>query len=174
MKSPKRKNLSKGPHKHREDFVSGWFYPSGIGFWEVDCSMNPVFLLAVLAASFWLFLTYGRSASGLRIISKARLLSGSVALLGALLILSLASARGPVFSWLKALPPLSSLHVNSRFASALILPLSLGGCLILERLRNRFERFGSYVTTILLCSTMVFGLLYLPAATSIPMIHGLT
>lgn len=62
-------------------------------------------------------------------------------------------ARGPVFSFLKALPPLRSLHLNYRFAAAFILPLSILGAMILERwLSTNRRQLAAVILVVATCA----------------------
>jgi hypothetical protein len=68
-----------------------------------------------------------------------------VLLLSIWLSIELLMASGPLFSLLKSVSPLSSMHVNSRFAGALVLPLlvmaAIGMQMICLRLTKPHERW---------------------------------
>lgn len=93
------------------------------GIWEVDVSVSPVALvLAVLGV--W---SAGRRLArpGLIEIDRRTVAAAAAAAVVTWLLIEATLARGVFYPWLKPLPILRSLHVNSRIAAAFILPIAI-------------------------------------------------
>jgi hypothetical protein len=108
---------------------------SGAGIWELDNSLSPVLLVLVLT---------GAAGAVLKIIRKGRdfwskrtgVWAATLLLIFAIeLTIEFCLARGFFYPGLSQLPILRSLHVNTRYSSAFILPLALVGALVFENLR---------------------------------------
>ena len=101
------------------------------GIWEIDTGISPV-LIAFLLAGLARFLVSLRENTKRRF--EASYVRALLLLFFAVwMIVELTFAKGWVYSLIRDLPVLRSLHVNVRFASALILPLILVGAFLINR-----------------------------------------
>lgn len=111
------------------------------GIWETDMAISPVllaFLFIELAR--WL-MNIRNGSSGLK---RPEPLILGLLLVSIWFLLELTFAKGLIFSFVKDLPILSSLHVNVRFASAFIIPLVVIGAFILERFFRERTQVGTF------------------------------
>jgi hypothetical protein len=92
------------------------------GFWELDTSLTPgVFFLLIVGA--WLLAARRYKPDRKQ---WARNIAASVVLLfGIALTLSFALAKGGLYTQVRQLPVLESLHANTRFTAAFLLPLAV-------------------------------------------------
>jgi hypothetical protein len=106
----------------------------GYGLWETDIFVSPI--VPIIGMVYLASRLLGKKTSPQQVKSAwdtrrwALLASLGVALL---ITISLTIGRGPFFELTKPLPVFRSLHVNPRFASALILPLAVLSAYWLER-----------------------------------------
>ena len=101
------------------------------GIWEIDTGISPV-LIAFLLAGLARFLVSLRESTKRRF--EASYVRALLLLFFAVwMIVELTFAKGWVYSLIRDLPVLRSLHVNVRFASALIMPLILVGAFLINR-----------------------------------------
>jgi hypothetical protein len=101
------------------------------GIWEIDTGISPV-LIAFLLAGLARFLVSLRESTKRRF--EASYVRALLLLFFAVwMIVELTFAKGLVYSLIRDLPVLRSLHVNVRFASALIVPLILVGAFLINR-----------------------------------------
>ena len=109
------------------------------GIWEIDIGLSPVLVFLLLVGLVRLAGTIRKKGS-LKLAPSPRLLSGFLLLAGIWITLEMTLAQGILFPYLKALPFLRSMHVNVRFAAALILPLTLAGVMVYEALSRTRPR----------------------------------
>ncbi len=101
------------------------------GIWEIDTGISPV-LIAFLLAGLARFLVSLRESTKRRF--EASYVRALLLLFFAVwMIVELTFAKGWVYSLIRDLPVLRSLHVNVRFASTLIMPLILVGAFLINR-----------------------------------------
>ncbi len=127
-----------GGTKNPENFQAALWGRFPWPIWETDASVAfPVALFAL----YFLF-QFLKQVGQKRDKKQITLTITSATSLGLLLVL--ASAKGPLFGALKAMPLISSLRVNCRFSSALIFPTCLMGVMgiqfVVSRLSQRRAR----------------------------------
>jgi hypothetical protein len=88
--------------------------------WETDISIAPMALI-LLAIYAIVSLQNFRSLKP----DKSKIIAISFLVLGSWLAIDFARAQGPLYQLLNKLPVIRSMHVNVRFASAFILPVSV-------------------------------------------------
>jgi hypothetical protein len=133
------------------DFLSGALsHVTGAlyGIWETDISISPVLIA-------FLFTEFAHVLANLRSRNKNKIESSKV--LASLLLFFLLSfsieltlAKGLLFSLVKDLPIINSLHVNVRFASVFILPLVMWGAFVMERYFQQKKDIRVFITLCLL------------------------
>jgi hypothetical protein len=102
------------------------------GVWETDISISPILTL---------ILAYGIIRGLIRLFqngqkphpSPPQVLAMLALILGAWLVVDFSLAKGWLFDLLKPVPIIRSLHVNVRYVSAFIFPLSFAGAYILDK-----------------------------------------
>ena len=120
--------------------------------WETDISLPPA-LIVLLGSGLFLL----RRPRDFRASVPAILSLG----LGVWLIVDFTLAKGLLYHLLKPLPVLRSLHVNTRFAAAFILPCCVGGAWIADTwLRRIPPRAGYSVFFLLAVATLAAPLSY--------------
>ena len=127
------------------------------GLWEMDMSLSTglIFLLV-----------FGLGASLLAIfkikpnISTGKVIAALFLLLAIWLAIEMTLAQGWLYSLLKPLPVLRSLHANVRFTSAFIFPLALIGAFSFHWVFND-KRSGNPVAVVLGLTTLAMLSLYL-------------
>ncbi len=129
------------------------------GIWEFDMALPLTVLVGILLS----ILYFKDKAAQFKkdILKKPNIILLSVLLFGLWLGLELRLTNGLIYPFLKTLPILSSLRVNSRFGAIFIFPLvllSVGGFSLLEQTANikikRIVYFFSFL--FVLCSMWVY------------------
>jgi hypothetical protein len=131
---------------------------AGFGLWETNVALSPglIFLL-ILGAGYGIFVI---AKTGLDI-SRDKAAAALFLFLAIGLAMDLTLAQGWLYSLLKPLPVMRSLHANLRFTSAFIFPLALLGALIFHKAFGD-KKLGGPVTFLLLgISTIAMLGLYL-------------
>jgi hypothetical protein len=128
------------------------------GIWEFDISLSPG-----LIAMLMLGLGYGlyKAIKTRPNISWNKLIAGMALFLGIWLATDLTQGQGWLYNLVKQLPVLRSLHVNVRFTSAFIFPLSLLGAFVFHLIfqDRKWVNFAAFLVGL---STLVMLCLYLP------------
>ena len=151
--------LSGMSHKYAWDLLMT-YTGSNLSLWELDISLSPI-LFMILALGVFL----GVKAT---IQNRATYIRDHWASLAWLLIaleitVEFIIARGPLYSTISQLPILDSLHVNPRYTSAMIMPISLLAGFILNsffinaKLPEKNQMFAWFLITF---GTLAFGLTY--------------
>lgn len=100
------------------------------GFWELDSSITPALLFLILFGA--LKMLFGKPEIEKRNVLLPKIIAG----IGLLLSISLATefsiTKGILYELLRKLPVLQSLHANTRFTSAFILPLAIIACKVFD------------------------------------------
>jgi hypothetical protein len=107
--------------------VTGAYY----GIWETDAAISPV-LIAFLLLELARFIVNIRQKKW-RKSKRSHILAYFLLAITVGIITELTLAKGLLFSIMKSLPIIGSLHVNVRFASAFIFPLVIMGAFALDR-----------------------------------------
>lgn len=120
--------------------------------WEMDISLSPV-LLGILLS--------GIPAGIVKNIRRPRLSPAKwiallLLLVGIWLVVDFSLAQGFLFDRLNSLPVVRSLHVNVRYASALIFPAAIAGAYILKKSVSRNAAF-----ILLYAANIAFPLVYI-------------
>ncbi len=124
---------------------------AGVHFWELDVSLAPVLSITLVCGLASLVAYVGRQ--GLRPVPTSTALAVLGLVVTIWIVIELTIQRGGVFSVLKALPPLKSLHINHRFAAVFILPLSIVGAMILDRwLATHRRRLATIILVVATCA----------------------
>lgn len=132
--------------------------------WETDLSISPAILLLLIAGMIMLI---SLVRNGRVRFSKDKAIAAIVLLFGLWLIADLALAQGWLYNSIKSLPVIRSLHVNVRFAAALIFPLSFLGAYVFHAL-CKDRRTASLLAFIFLDALAILTpLLYLTLQPSI-------
>ena len=113
-------------------------FKADYGVWEFDISLTPVL---------WIFLALGlpfsilpKKHSSSRLVNHPdRWIAAGSVLIAVWVVVEFTLAKGFLYPALQELPVLSSLHVNVRFASALIFPLAILGAYCSEVVMQKFE-----------------------------------
>jgi hypothetical protein len=92
------------------------------GFWELDASLSPA-LIILLVYGAWTVLFHKPLIDKKDIIKK--IIAGTFLIVGVFLTIEFSIAKGFLFTELSTLPVLKSLHTNTRFTSAFVLPLAI-------------------------------------------------
>ena len=109
------------------------------GIWEIDTGISPV-LIAVLLAGVARFFARLRKRDQ-RKVDSSHIGAIIVLLLAVWMIAELTFAKGWIYTLIRDLPVLSSLHVNVRFASVFILPLTIVGTILINRFFIEHPKF---------------------------------
>ena len=112
-------------------------------FWELDSSLSPALILLLVIGA-WKALFRKPRIDQKGILKK--IIAGLCLILAVVLTVEFSIAKGFLFTELRTLPVLQSLHANTRFASALILPLAILGAKVFN---DWSDRVGSAKKTIL-------------------------
>lgn len=141
------------------DWLQAWT-GSTAGVWELDISLSPVL---------WLTLIFGGANLGIEVIRNPRKvflhpyrwLAAIFLLFFVYLIIEFTLAQGIFYPTLHELPILKSLHVNSRYASALILPLVLLAAYLFNRMITKLPERAVLIFTLALAGMVIAsGLVY--------------
>jgi hypothetical protein len=129
------------------------------GMWETDISISPsiLLLLAVGVVSLALHIKRGHIR-----FSKEKLIGAMFLFLGIWLTADLTLAQGRLYEIVKPLPIISSLHVNGRFTSAFIFPLSFLGAIIFDSLFKKRRNASLAPFLLLNCLAILTIFVYLP------------
>lgn len=118
--------------KNPNDIQDLFFKTTGgdFGIWESDISISPILLLLLI---FGITKTIG-SYQGIKSLnfSREKILALIFLLFGVWLTIDFTLAQGWLFSILKTVPIIKSLHINTRFAAAFIFPLSFIGAYVFD------------------------------------------
>jgi hypothetical protein len=115
------------------------------GVWEYDISLTPI-LWIFLSVGF-LFHFFPKEHIPTRpVFHPGRWLAGGLLILATWLVIEFTLAKGILYPALQDLPILSSLHVNVRFASALIYPLAILGAYSSEAVFSKFKFLTKPIT----------------------------
>ena len=121
-------------HKYAWDLLMT-YTGSDLSMWELDTAISPV-LLVILMIGVALILLPSFKHAPTWIRANWVSLFGLCAALW--LTVEFITARGVFYPSLSKLPILDSLHVNPRYTSALLMPLSLTGAFIIQSLLAKF------------------------------------
>jgi hypothetical protein len=107
-------------------------FKTDYGVWEFDIALTPML---------WIFLAYGvlfhpyprRHSFTTTFRNLGKWSAAGILLFAVWLVIEFTLAKGLIYPILQKLPILSSLHVNVRFASALIFPLAILGAYCSEK-----------------------------------------
>jgi hypothetical protein len=121
------------------------------GFWELDSSLSPALLLLI-------FYGAGRVIFRRPQIEKKdlfrKLIAGVCLIVAIILAVEFSIAKGFLYTDLSKLPILKSLHADTRFASAFILPLAILG----TKVFNAWSNQGKSTRRILVVFLLLDGL----------------
>jgi hypothetical protein len=127
------------------------------GLWEMDMSLSPGLLfLLILGLGYGLY----QIAKSRPVISRNKVIAALMLCLGIWLATDLTLARGWLYTIIKPLPVLRSLHANVRYTSAFILPLAILGTYILN-LIFKGNKWLNTVAFLIGLSTLAMLSLYL-------------
>jgi hypothetical protein len=101
-------------------------FKTDYGLWEYDISLSPVLWVFLILGALVYFSSKKRLMFKLSF-QRRRWLVGGLCLMVIWMVVEFTLAKGFLYPLLHQLPILSSLHVNVRFASALIFPLAILG-----------------------------------------------
>ncbi|MEP7134904.1 MAG: hypothetical protein ABI904_08225 [Chloroflexota bacterium] len=104
---------------------------ANLGYWEVDMSLSPVVFLILLVGIINIF--HSRRKSLTTLFNGKRKIAWICLFLALWLNIEFILAKGWIYPQLRRLPILSSLHINVRFAAALIFPLVLSAVLLYNK-----------------------------------------
>jgi hypothetical protein len=106
---------------------------SSLGLWELDLSLSPVLWFLLAGGALALFKAFATQRLAVLPRRKSFWLAFGLFLFAVEIALEFTFARGLFYPSLRQLPFLRSLHVNPRFGSAFIFPLSILGATIFSR-----------------------------------------
>ncbi|MEJ5224006.1 MAG: hypothetical protein WHV44_06070 [Anaerolineales bacterium] len=98
--------------------------------WELDTAVSGAAVLIVLAGLIGHAWRWRKSPPT---VTKHTLTALALFVLAALALIQYIIAEGPIFSLLKSLPVIRSMHVNIRNSAAFIFPIALGAAFYLDR-----------------------------------------
>jgi hypothetical protein len=101
------------------------------GIWEIDTGISPVLIAFLLAGLARFFVSLRKT--GKRAVDASNVRALILLLLAIWIIAELTFAKGWIYSLIRDLPVLRSLHVNVRFTAAFILPLVIVGSFLINR-----------------------------------------
>jgi hypothetical protein len=100
------------------------------GLWEMNMVLSPgLLLLLILGLGYWIYTIVKTRPA----FSASKVIAAVILCLGLWLAADLTLAQGWLYSLLKPLPVLRSLHANVRFTSAFIFPLALLGAFVFHK-----------------------------------------
>jgi hypothetical protein len=127
------------------------------GIWEMDMSLSPgLLVLLLLGLGYGLYKIIKKRPG----ISWDKVAAALILCVGIWLVTDLTLAQGRLYTLVKPLPVLRSLHANVRFTSAFIFPLALLGAYVFHRL-FRGRKWTNPAAVLLGLSTLVMLSLYL-------------
>ena len=103
------------------------------GLWEMDMSLSPGLLFLLVLGIAGMVAAIHKIKPGL---SKGKVIAAVLLFLAMWLAIDMSLAQGWLYSLLKPLPVLRSLHANVRFTAAFIFPLALSGAFVFHRVFN--------------------------------------
>lgn len=106
------------------------------GYWEFDMSLSPIVFGILLAGINQII--YQRRFYKKTFITNQRWVGWLALLLAGWIVFEFILGRGLIYPVLQRLPIISSLHVNNRFAAALLFPLALAAAHIYNRWVSRW------------------------------------
>jgi hypothetical protein len=129
-------------------YYSGAF-KTDYGVWEFDTALTPIV---------WIFLAYGvlfhpyprRPSFTTTFRNLGKWSAAGILLFAVWLVIEFTLAKGLMYPILQKLPILSSLHVNVRFASALIFPLAILGAYCSEKVTAKHAFLSKPIPFILI------------------------
>jgi hypothetical protein len=101
------------------------------GYWEFDMSLSPVVFGIIIIGAYGIF----RTPKGYKktVFNDKKWIAWLLLLLFTWITFEFILAKGLIYPLLQKLPLLSSLHVNPRFAAALLFPLALSAAIFYNR-----------------------------------------
>jgi hypothetical protein len=108
------------------------------GVWEFDTSLTPILWVFLALGFLFNFLPKKHPLSG-KVINPYRWIAGGLVIIAVWVVVEFTLAKGFLYPALKELPIVSSLHVNVRFASALIFPLAILGAYCSRTVMEKFK-----------------------------------
>lgn len=129
------------------------------GMWETDISISPSILLLLAAGV--ISLAFHVRRGHIRF-SKEKFIGAMFLFLGIWLTTDFILAQGRLYEIVKPLPIISSLHVNGRFTSAFIFPLSFLGTIIFNSLFKKRRNASLAPFLLLNCLAILAIFVYLP------------
>jgi len=150
--------LSTGKHMK---VVTDFFHQGAgaqFGLWELDTFLSPALILLLLVGLGYLIFTISKNKPD---IARGSILAVLFLCLGIWLATDLTLAHGRLYTLLKPLPVLRSLHANVRFTSAFIFPLAILGGLIFHQVFKDKNWAGQVAFFVLAFSTLVMLSLFL-------------
>ncbi len=141
------------------DWLQAWT-GSGAGVWELDTSLSPVLWIVLLVGGMIWAVDLLKKPSTI-LVSPKKWAALLLFLLAIELIVEFSLAGGVFYPALSKLPVLKSLHINTRFASAFIMPLALMAGLFFHKIAAKLpQKPGDFLTVSLVGLTIVSGLIY--------------
>ena len=106
------------------------------GFWELDSSLSPALIILLIFGAYKALIRKPRSVK--KDIFK-KIIAGLCLIVGVVLTIEFSIAKGFLVTELSRLPVLKSLHANTRFAAAFILPLAILGAKVFSDWSDRLK-----------------------------------
>jgi hypothetical protein len=113
------------------------------GYWELDLSVSPIAWILLLGGLTGGAVTLARKK--IRLPGKDKLIAGLLLLFAIEITVEFTLARGLFYPHLQNLPILRSLHVNPRFGSAFIFPISIACAWIFNHFVENLSRQISWL-----------------------------
>jgi hypothetical protein len=127
------------------------------GYWELDSGLTPgLFFLLFIGMTVLVFRKHQ--------VDKQKLLQKTIAALilafGIVLVVSFATTKGVLYTQIRQLPFIKSLHANTRFTAAFILPLSILAAKAFESWTGRWKSKRTVFVTFLVINGISLGSLW--------------
>jgi hypothetical protein len=132
-------------------------------FWELDSSLSPALIILLIYGA-WIAIIHKPRIEKENILKK--IIAGGCLLTAVVLTIEFSITKGFLFTELSKLPILKSLHVNTRFASAFILPLVILGVKVFSdwngRIKSKMKRIIAFILFDCMALTALWSYYFLP------------
>lgn len=108
--------------------------------WEMDVAISPVLIVILIIGAIRAVIFFLKGKQNARPFSSSKVAAIAALIVGIWLIVDFSIAKGVLYTLLKPLPIIRSLHENVRYTAALIFPFAYLGAFILDRFN--FQKYA--------------------------------
>jgi hypothetical protein len=132
----------------------------GHNIWALDISLSPVLLVLIFIGLIWTLFFF--DFKNFQKVTPKQIIAALLLFFVSWTAFEFSAAQGEIYNLIKPLPIFRSLHVNARFASSFIIPLTLLGTVIFEKIIFQIKPFWKMALfQTFLLSTIAFLTIYL-------------